>query len=268
MTDKTLTIGVVSVATNRYVDYWGRMARSADLHLFTGHDVVLHVFTDNIPGVLDVTPDLKRVAVNPIRIEGLTWPEATLLRYEVFSAYRAHLDQDVLVHLDADMLISADFGAELSPIMWPGGIALVRHPGYRRPAGSRRARLYASHPGVAMRDAYSMLRFGGIGRWETDPASTAFVPRGMRSTYVCGGTWFGLREPFLSMTDELASRTRRDLDRGHIAVWHDESHLNWFASTTATELLDSSYCFAEGLPGIAELSPRIVAVDKDDDRTR
>jgi histo-blood group ABO system transferase len=147
-------------------------------------------------------------------------------------------------------------------------MALVRHPGYRRPAGRARLRLYASHPGIAARDAYSEARFGGIGRWETDRASTAFVARRDRSTYVCGATWFGLRASFLAVADELASRTRRDLEEGRIAVWHDESHLNWYASCHEVEILDSSYCYAEGLPGLADLSPRIIAVDKADDRTR
>lgn len=266
--DAKPSIGVVSIATNRYVEHWRRMALSADRHLFPGHDVVLHVFTDRVADVTSIAPELERVTVNPIGIDALTWPEATLLRYEVITEHQDQLPQDVLMHLDADMLVAADVGVELTPSAWAGGLALVRHPGYRRPSGLPRARLYSSRPGVAVRDAYSGLRFGGIGRWETDRASTAFVPRGRRATYVCGGTWFGLRQPFLRMADELASRTRADLTRGHVAVWHDESHLNWFAARNSTELLDSSYCYADGFPGVAGLRPLIIAVDKSDDRTR
>lgn len=263
-----ISVGIVTVATNRYVDYWARLATSTDQHLFTGHEVVLHVFTDRPDAVERHRSSLGRVRVNPIAIAPLTWPEATLLRYEVFTEHHEHLTQDVLIHLDADMLVSRDTGSELSPTTWIGGMALVRHPGYRRPTSPLRLELYSRHPGIAARDVYSELRFGGIGRWETRKESMAFVPRNLRSTYVCGGTWMGLREPFLNLCSELSERTRADLDAGLIAVWHDESHLNWYASQSATTILDSSYCYAVGLPGLRDLEAAIIAVDKSDDRTR
>lgn len=78
----------------------------------------------------------------------------------------------------------------------------------------------------------------------------------------------GLREPFVDLCAELSRRTRADLDNDIIAVWHDESHLNWYASRHETTLLDSSYCYALGLPGLQDLEPVIIAVDKNDDRTR
>jgi hypothetical protein len=262
------TVGVLSVATNRYVEYWMQLAASVDQHFFPGHEVTLHVFTDRAADVAAFAPTLDRVRVNAVEIDALAWPEATLLRYEVFDRHRDQLDQDVLVHLDADMLLAADVGVDLRPDDWRNGICLVRHPGYRRPTGRALASLYAQHPGIAIRDLYSEARYGGIGRWETDATSRAYVPRHDRKTYVCGGTWFGRHDPFLAMVHELADNTRHDLDRGKIAVWHDESHLNAFRSRTDTALLDSDYCFAEGLPGLADLTPRIIAVDKSDDRTR
>ena len=266
--DMATTVGVVSLATNRYVEYWKQLAESVDQHFFPGHEVTMHVFTDRVDEVIAFAPTLERIRVNAVAIDALTWPEATLLRYEVFDSHREQLVQDVLVHLDADMLIAADVGTEFSAGAWPNGICLVRHPGYRRPAGRARGSLYARHPGIAIRDLSSEVRYGGIGRWETDSTSLAFVPRDARKTYVCGGTWFGRRDPFLAMVHELAGNTREDLDRGKIAVWHDESHLNAFRSRTDTALLDSDYCFAQGLPGLADLTPRIIAVDKSDDRTR
>ena len=78
----------------------------------------------------------------------------------------------------------------------------------------------------------------------------------------------GLREPLGVMIDELANRTRRDLQRGVVAIWHDESHLNWFASYHAHELLDSEKCYAEGLPNLKDLIPEIIAVEKGGNRTR
>jgi hypothetical protein len=66
----------------------------------------------------------------------------------------------------------------------------------------------------------------------------------------------------------LADRTREDLDRGIIATWHDESHLNWFASGHAHQLMDSQKCYAPGYKNLSDIWPEIIAVDKGDDRTR
>mgnify|MGYP001237536795 CR=1 FL=1 len=263
-----LSVGVVTIATNRYLDYWHEMALSADTFLFRGREVVLHVFTDRAADAHAMAGDFSNIHVNPVTIDALRWPEATLLRYEVFDAHRGEIDQSLLMHLDADMLLVDDVGSELRPQDWAGGMALVRHPGFRRPEGRLGASLYAHHPVLAAKDGVRMLRDGGLGTWETDPLVRAFVPRRLRRTYVCGGAWFGLAAPFQDMVDELAVRTRSDLNEGRIALWHDESHLNWFAAHHPTALLGSEYCFAPGFANLSDLSPRIIAVDKADDRTR
>lgn len=78
----------------------------------------------------------------------------------------------------------------------------------------------------------------------------------------------GRREPFLFMIHELAQRVRADLDEGIIATWHDESHINWFSVQNETGILGSEYCYAPSFANLADLLPRIVAVDKGNERTR
>lgn len=262
------SVGVVSLATNRYVHHWRRMAQTADVNLFPGRDVVLHVFTDQVDTVREFARDLGRVRVDAISIGDLTWPDAPLQKFRVIAEAAARLDEPLLMHLDADMLIVAPVGDELHPDEWTDGVALVRHPGYRRPSGAQRLRLYARHPGVAARDIYRTARVGAIGTWEESRASQAFVPRDLRKTYVCGATWLGQSDRFLALCRVLAARTDVDADHGQIATWHDESHLNWFAATHPVTILDSDYCYVEGLPSLADIEPRIVAVEKNDDRTR
>lgn len=262
------SVGVVTVATNRYLEYWREMALSADQHLFAELDVVMHVFTDRADEAKEMSGDFRRITVNPIPIDALGWPGATLLRYSLFDQHQDALQQDLLMHLDADMQVVAEVGPELRPQDWPNGIALVRHPGYRRPRWSQRLPLYAKHPRMAARDVTLKLHSGGVGSWESREVSRAYVPRERRKTYVCGGTWMGLREPFQAMVHELAERTNADTDEGTMAIWHDESHLNWYASHHDTALLSSEYCYALGFANLADLQPRIVAVDKGSERTR
>lgn len=262
------SVGVVTVATNRYLDYWREMAMSAEDHLFVDRAVVMHVFTDRAADVKTMKNDFHRVTINPIAIDPLGWPGATLERYALIDQYSAYLQQDLLVHLDADMRIVVDVGGELDPGDWPGGIALVEHPGYRRPRWSQRVPLYVRRPRLLARDVLSQVRSGAVGMWEQRPESRAYVPRAGRRTYVCGGTWMGLREPFLAMAHELAERTEADKRDAITAVWHDESHLNWYASRYPSAVLASEYCYAPGFANLAGLAPRIIAVDKGDDRTR
>ena len=262
------SVGVVTVATNLYLDYWLDMALSAERHLFLGHEVVMHVFTDRVADVTAMKSHFSRVTVNAVKIDKLLWPEATLLRYEIFDAHREFLQQDLLMHLDADMLLVQNVGPELQPLNWPEGTALVQHPGYRRPRGGSLLAFYGKSPGKLIHDLVTIGRFGALGSWETNPSSRAFVPRRQRKDYVCGGTWMGLREPFLFMVHELAERVRKDLNEGTIATWHDESHLNWSATQNRTALLGSMYCYAPNFPNLADLQPRIIAVDKGDERTR
>ena len=262
------SVGVVSVATNQYLDYWFAMARSADQLLFPGHEVVLHVFTDRADDAREMAKSLTRVTVDAVQIEPLGWPDATLLRYEIFNSHRERLTQDLLMHLDADMLLVQEIGPDLDPRHWKSGIAVVRHPGFRRPYFWNRTTMYARRPRMALADLRLKIRLGAIGSWETNRKSLAFVPRKLRRTYVCGGTWMGRHQEFIALIGELARRTRADLDSGVVAVWHDESHLNWYFNHYNTSVLSSEYCFAPGFPNLADLRARIVAVDKGDERTR
>jgi len=261
-------VAVLTVATNRYIDYWKQMVQSAERLLAPGSNLTFYVFTDHPDEAREFGYSLSRSRIVPITTSSLGWPDATLLRYELFRESWDQVQGDVVIHLDADMYFFSETILSPDPGEWQGGIALVRHPGYRRPNLSRRLKLYLGAPQMLGGDLKMWLRLGALGSWETSRDSVAYVPRQQRCTYVCGGTWMGLREPLGIMISELADRTRSDLERGIVATWHDESHLNWFASTHTHELLGSEKCFAQGYRNLEDLIPEIMAVDKGADRTR
>jgi len=261
-------VAVLTVATNRYIDYWRSMAESADRLLSPGASLTFYVFTDQPDKAKLAAESFTRSHVVPILIPPLGWPEATLLRYELFDQSWGLIQEDLVIHLDADMFVSSKTMFRPAPTEWPNGLAFVRHPGYRRPSLSKCLSLYLHSPKMLQGDIKLWLRLGALGNWETSRDSRAYVPRRLRQTYVCGGTWMGLREPLGRMIRVLADRTREDLDRGIIATWHDESHLNWFASGHAHQLMDSQKCYAPGYKNLSDIWPEIIAVDKGDDRTR
>jgi hypothetical protein len=146
-------------------------------------------------------------------------------------------------------------------------MVLVQHPGYWRPRGLKRIKLYSKHLEILLRDCYLLLLFGGIGSWETRRISSARVPRSRRHTYYCGGFWFGLPEQVISFCGQQAKWVALDNKKGVTAKWHDESHLNKWASLNDFRTLSPEFCYSENSPNIQSLKPQVMAVEKTE-RTR
>jgi len=262
-----MSIAAFTVATGLYLEYWWKLAQDADARLFPEQQLTLIVFSDRPAEASARAKTLGRAKVEVVPVPTLTWPAATMARYQLISEMNLDDEYDVLIHLDADMRIAQEVGSELMPELWDGGIALVAHPGYYRPLGS--IETFVRTPRIAVSDTAGFLRGeGGIGQWERRPQSTAFVSRHRRKSYVCGGVWFGRSRDFLGMVRMLADHTDTDSKRDLTARWHDESHLNWYAAHHETTLLDPSYCYVPCSKNLRGLTERIIAVYKGDLRVR
>jgi hypothetical protein len=250
------SLGIVTVATNQYIEYWKNQATSVAAAKIDTLDVTLHVFTDNHNSVEEFCASLS-VKVVFHKISNLGWPEASLYRYDLIRQFKESIREDFIMHLDADMLIHEKIDFLNIKRDQKNGLTLVRHPGYFRPTGLRLVKLYLSHPLKFFKDAVTIMRLGGLGSWETRQQSLAYVPRSARGHYFCGGTWWGTRLKILELCEELAERIIQDEKNGLTAVWHDESHINWWASRNTVGVADPRYCFAEGYPQLLGI-PRII----------
>lgn len=77
----------------------------------------------------------------------------------------------------------------------------------------------------------------------------AFIPMGVGRDYVTGAVNGGETEAYLKFCHLLDKRINQDLAKGVIALWHDESHINWYALTHPHyRLLDASFCYFEDYP--------------------
>jgi hypothetical protein len=139
---------------------------------------------------------------------------------------------------------------------------LVSHPGYFRPGGTKKLRFYFSNPVVLLRDIKRLLMEGGIGSWECNSKSLAYVDRRNRIRYLCGGSWGGNKDLFLDFSRIISDRVDVDYHCGVIARFHDESHINWYAANYECKILSPSYCFEETYKNLKGLPVKIVAVDK------
>lgn len=221
-------IGLLVVATGKYTQFVMPLIESGRRYFCPNHNVTYFIFTD---GQL---PEADDIVVLPH--ERLGWPKDTLMRCAVYNKYRdAYKDMDYLFATDADMLFVDTVGDEIL-----SELVATQHPGY----------------------------VGKRGTYETNPISAAYVAPGRTKQYFCGGFNGGTREAYLAMLATLEEQINRDLEKGYIAVWHDESHVNrYFADHAPTLILSPSYCFpgADHLArawGIAHYHPRLVAIVK------
>jgi hypothetical protein len=262
--NETRSLGVLTVATNIYINYWREMAITFDIKCKQSDNVVLHVFTNQLDVVERVKTELKNVLVVGHEIPNYKWPEATLLRYQIFNEAAEEILEDILMHLDADMLINESPLETIIKNSTTDQVCLVSHPGYWRPkAFITRANFYRKNLTFLLNDLRMTLKIGGLGSWEMDRKSAAYVPRRYRRNYVCGGTWFGERGRFLTMVSELSRNVTVDLNHNKVAIWHDESHLNSWSTQNSHFIIDPELCFVPSYPQLQGLTPIITAVDKE-----
>lgn len=257
------TLGVISIATGGYLHYWKQQAQSLEQHFQEGDQVTLYLLTDDVKTATAFSTRLKRVNTKILEVKSYGWPDATLLRYELMrDTYSAWKHEDVLLYLDSDMLAVEKLSVREFFEASSRGISLVQHPGFYRPTWISGVWFYLSNPKTLVGDLWLLVSQGGLGFWEKRKESKAFVPRHARRTYYCGGTWWGRRAAFFKLLQELSSNVQEDGVLGMTAVWHDESHLNSWAVRNEHSSELPTYCFAEGFPWLAEIQPKIVAVDK------
>ena len=262
------SLGIVSIATNVYLRYWQDLARSVDQHVRVFDPVTMHVFTDQTQQAEDFARSLQNVSVRVHEVPAMRWPEATLFRYKIFSENADELSERVLLYLDADTLVKQDFEPELPQLIAESGIVLVEQAGSWRPKSWRNLlRFFVLHPGAIFQDVRKLLVEGGRGTWEKRVESTAYVARSERKNYVTGAVWMGTRDAFLEMVSELAARVDIDWRKEIIAVWHDESHLNWWNARYHPTLADPRYYFFPGQRHLDEL-PNIIQLIAKDEITR
>jgi histo-blood group ABO system transferase len=227
-----MKICILTIATNRYLRFVEPLRASIARQFLPGHEIRHLLFTNH---AVESSQTLRthRIAHEP-------WPLPTLRRYEHFLAEKDFiLDHDYCFYLDADMRVDRRVGDEIL-----GDIVAVRHP-------------YQSFLPVAKRT------------YERNPRSLACVPVGQGTTYYAGGFQGGRTAAFMEMAAVLAARIRDDTERGVVAVWHDESHLNrYLVDHPPSVSLSPAYCFPEewyhtGQPHVGDaLEPKIVALQK------
>lgn len=222
-------IGLLVICTNKYIKFLQPLIDSADVHFAKDHDVTYFVFTNKDA---QITTTRK---IEFIHVEHKPWPWMTLERYKIFTNASEKLrSQDYLYYCDVDMKFVGEVGSEIIS-----------------------DRVGTIHPGF----------MGGRGTPESNPESLAYVSPFENMTYFAGGFNGGSSEEFLKMSNYISKNVESDYEKGIIAIWHDESHLNrYFIDNPPTKVLTPSYCYPESWQ--IPIEKKLLALDKDHSEIR
>ena len=224
-----MKICILTIATNKYIQFVEKLYDNIEEHFLNGHEIEGIIFTEH---EVETSDNIKIS-----QIEHEPWPMPTLKRYNYFMKEAEHISKyDYCFYFDVDMSIVDKVGNEVL-----GNLVATMHP----------------HQTFIPKDLRSYDRSGSL-------ASVA--PGDEGENYYAGGFNGGSTKRFLEMSEVIADRVDKDLKKGRIALWHDESHLNRYLIDNPPDIsLTPSYCFDERVIGnpTYPYEPKIVALKKD-----
>lgn len=211
-----MKIGILYIVTGRYRVFWPLFYSSAMEHFFPGETKHFYIFTDSEPDFFTSHgEDASLLTITPHQQQ--PWPYTTLLRYRTFTDHQdIWKDCDYIFFINADYEFYRDIGKEILPTEQENHIVLAEHQ-----------KSLDLPP-----DEYP---------YERNEASTAYIPFGKGEHYVAGGFIGGTAESFLTLSRAINDATNADLEKGIIAVWHDESQLNAYVLDKQVRILPPWY---------------------------
>ena len=256
-------IGIYIIATNNYVKLLDELF--FDLNRIyqsnNNFDITINLATDNSTKIEEQLAQFKGLNFNIIGIKSYNWPEATLFRYEIISRFNNIFDFNYCIYLDCDMKIHEDF-LEDSEFISDKRLTLVKHPAFNFDK-TLLGIFYAFTSPTFVFNYVKSLAYQPfkLGAWEREKKSLARVPYFKRNIYVHGAVWFGPPLPFYNVCRQLALRTDSDYRKEIIAVWHDESHLNWYSSQNDVNIISSEYSWVNGYRNLKHIKPKISSLE-------
>ena len=230
-----MKICILTIATNKYIQFVERLLNNIEENFLNGHEIECLLFTDHEVEASD--------NVRVCQIDHEPWPMPTLKRYNYFVKEKDFiLEHDYCFYFDADMRIDNPVGEEVLA----DGVVATRHP-------------------------YQSLMDPSSQSFDRNPKSLAYVPFDQKTvSYYAGGFNGGKTESFMEMAEVIANNVNKDLEKGVVALWHDESHMNRYLIDNPPALqLTPTYCYAEEFYGTDyPYEPKIIALKKNHNELR
>ncbi|MBP8789835.1 MAG: hypothetical protein KBH01_00225 [Breznakibacter sp.] len=223
-------VAILYICTGRYKIFWKDFFDSCEQFFLNEFRKEYFVFSDS-----DDLNDQGCVRIHLIPENQKEWPFATLYRFKMFASIKEQLKNfDYIFFFNANMRFLEVIGSEILPSK-EEGLLVVKHPGYYNKS----------------REEFT---------YEKNPESLAFIPEDRGEAYFMGGFNGGRADDYLKMILSLDVNIDKDYEKGIIAVWHDESHLNRYILDYNPKVLGAAYGCPEG-QCVDELA-KIIILDK------
>ncbi len=221
-----MKIAILYICTGRYAQFFDGFYESAEKFLLSGMEKRYFVFTDQEQLT---TAENVELLIRPCR----GFPEDSLFRFDRFLEIKDKLkDYDYTFFFNANMRFVAPVGEELLEER----LTAVLHPGY--------------YDKPAWRYPY-----------ERNKQSKAYIPAHEENYhYYMGSLNGGRTADYLALAETCSQHIHEDWDKGIVACYHDESHLNHYLREHNCKPLSPAYAYIEGkdLP----FEPKILLIDK------
>lgn len=235
-----MKVAICFIGTGKYLNFLPKYYEHIHEYFLPNSEKTFLVFTD---GEGDFPKDVKLYYQ-----EHLNWPFITLNRFEIIQKAVKEIEKnDWFVFIDADALVVDDIKEENffnqdKPFF-----------GVHHPCHFLKMAPHNKFPGAL----------------ETNSQSNAYVKEFPNfPVYFQGCLWGGKVPEVISMIKELDKRTKEDLSKEIIAVWHDESHLNKFYidNFDSVNVLGPEFAYPEVFAGFCEFEPKIIHLAKDNSK--
>lgn len=225
-------VAILYICTGAYVAFWKDFYLSFEKKFLPKTQKDYFVFTD----AKSVYNEEKNTRIHRIYQDDLGWPGNTLFRFRIFKSVFSELNNfDYIFFMNANMFCNTVVTEEeFLPVSEE--LLVTQHPGF-----------YDCKP----------YEFS----YERRKKSLAYIPYSKGHVYVCGGVNGGKAKAFIELIRELDWRVDKDNEKGIVAAWHDESHLNrYILEHENYKLLSPAYCYPEGweLP----FEKKLIVLDK------
>ncbi|MGC4035940.1 MAG: family 6 glucosyltransferase [Chitinophagaceae bacterium] len=210
-------VGILYICTGRYWIFWEDFFKSCEKYFLPGIEKEYFVFTDAKKIFKE-----KNANVHKIYQQKLKFPGDTLMRFDMFLRERSQLEKmEYLFFFNANLMFMQNITPE---DFFPGddenGLIGYLHFAF-----------YDKNPEEFL--------------YERNPISTAYIEPGKGKHYYQGCVIGGQTSSFIKMAEVLNQRIKKDLEKDFIAVWWDESHLNYYLLDKKVKILHPGYCFPE-----------------------
>lgn len=211
-------IAVLYICTGDYIIFWKEFYDSFQKFFLPESFKEYFVFTDagEIYGQ-------NYENIHKVYQGNLGWPGNTLKRFHMFMDIEERLEVFDFIFFFNSNLVCQEIITEKEFLPQKNqNLVVVKHPGWVND----------------MRLFYT---------YERRPKSQAYIPYNKGKYYVCGGVNGGRAAFYVKLIEDLRNAIDMDLERGIIARYHDESHLNkYILGRTDVRILGPEYCYPEG----------------------